>query len=291
MVSLAFSRRLLLLVGMMCLTSVPALAQIDVAGEWARRLHEDQPRRGPGPHVGDFLGVPLNDAARQGAEAWDASILSLLEHQTHQYTSTLNFYAPTNVRISRVVDADSQQLVAYEIEFSLPAGLAPRTIWMDGRSHPSPYAPHTWAGFSTGRWNGPLLTVETSHLKKGYLTRAGIRHTDHATLVEHFVRHGADLTVVSIVDDPDTLDEPFVQSRNYVLDPDQQFPPRTQYLTFIDGVADRAYVPHYLPGQNPFLREFAALFGLPYEATRGGRNTMYPEYQRQLRERMELNGR
>src|SRR3712207_8044652 len=40
-----------------------------------------------------------------------------------------------------------------------------RTIWMDGRSHPPANALHTWEGFSTGRWDGDVLTVETTHLK------------------------------------------------------------------------------------------------------------------------------
>jgi hypothetical protein len=37
-------------------------------------------------------------------------------------------------------------------------------------------------------------------------------------------------------------------------------------------------VPNHLPGANPFLREFAAKFNLPLEPTRGGAETMYPEY-------------
>jgi hypothetical protein len=41
---------------------------------------------------------------------------------------------------------------------------------------------------------------------------------------------------------------------------------------------DPAYVPHHLPGKNPFLTEFAALHGLPVPPTRGGAETMYPQY-------------
>ena len=37
-------------------------------------------------------------------------------------------------------------------------------------------------------------------------------------------------------------------------------------------------VPNHLPGANNFLREFAAKFNLPFEPTRGGADTMYPEY-------------
>ena len=38
-------------------------------------------------------------------------------------------------------------------------------------------------------------------------------------------------------------------------------------------------VPHHLPGTNPFLAEFAMRYNVPVEATRGGAETMYPEYR------------
>ena len=41
-------------------------------------------------------------------------------------------------------------------------------------------------------------------------------------------------------------------------------------------------VPHYLPGQNPYLAEWAEWYGIPVEAARGGAETMYPEYRELL---------
>ena len=41
-------------------------------------------------------------------------------------------------------------------------------------------------------------------------------------------------------------------------------------------------MPHHLPGTNPYLHEFADYYGLPYEATRGGAETLYPEYQKKI---------
>jgi hypothetical protein len=38
-------------------------------------------------------------------------------------------------------------------------------------------------------------------------------------------------------------------------------------------------VPHYLPNTNPFTHEFAELYGLPFEGTRGGAETIYPEFR------------
>jgi hypothetical protein len=41
-------------------------------------------------------------------------------------------------------------------------------------------------------------------------------------------------------------------------------------------------VPSFLPGANPSLEDFAAAHQLPLEATRGGADTMYPEYRKKL---------
>ena len=44
----------------------------------------------------------------------------------------------------------------------------------------------------------------------------------------------------------------------------------------------RGAVPHYLPGENPFLAEFSSQAHLPAIATRGGAETMYPEFQQRI---------
>ena len=56
-------------------------------------------------------------------------------------------------------------------------------------------------GFSTGKWEGNILTVNTTHLKWGWIRRNGLRHTDQATLTEHFIRHGDHLTHTSVLSD------------------------------------------------------------------------------------------
>jgi hypothetical protein len=47
---------------------------------------------------------------------------------------------------------------------------------------------------------------------------------------------------------------------------------------------EQGYVPHHLPGSNTFLREFAEKHTLPFEPTRGGAETMYPEYMLKLKD-------
>ena len=50
------------------LTCATASAQVDLTGSWQAVFHEDQPERIPGPALGDYLGLPINDSARAFAE-------------------------------------------------------------------------------------------------------------------------------------------------------------------------------------------------------------------------------
>jgi hypothetical protein len=47
---------------------------------------EDQPERIPGPALVDYLGLPINAAARQWALSWNPDRLTLQEHQCHVHT-------------------------------------------------------------------------------------------------------------------------------------------------------------------------------------------------------------
>src|SRR5262249_20777513 len=67
------------------LMAVPAIAQIDLSGNWAARAHEDWQERGPGPEAVDYLGIPINEEARSRALAYSTSALSLPERQCLYY--------------------------------------------------------------------------------------------------------------------------------------------------------------------------------------------------------------
>ena len=74
---------------------------------------------------------------------------------------------------------------------------------------------HTAMGFSTGKWDGDILVVTTTHLKEGWTRRNGLTRSDSATVTEHFIRHGDTLTLVISVVDPKYYTEPVVRSRDY----------------------------------------------------------------------------
>jgi len=255
------------------LAVVPAMAQIDLSGEWNPQFHEDQPERIPGPDIGDYLGLPITDAARLRAEAWDAEILTLPEHQCKPHPADYGPRGPFNLRIWKEVDTPTQQIIAWHTHGSWQA--PERTIYMDGRPHPPEYAAHTWQGFSTGKWDGDILTVTTTHLKIGWIRRNGIPRSDRATLTEHWIRHDDRLTLVSIVNDPVYLTEPFIRSTDFMLDPHQQIDPYPcESVTEVPRT--KGEVPNFLPGTNPFLQEFATKHAIPEKSARGGAVTMYP---------------
>jgi hypothetical protein len=127
-------------------------------------------------------------------------------------------------------------------------------------------------------WNSNMLNVYTTHLKESYLRRNGLPRSDRATFTEHWMRHGNYLTVTTVITDPAFLTEPLVRSQTWLFDPGQQMGRDIcEYVTEIPKAPD--VVPNYFPGTNLFLHEVADWYGLPYGATRGGAETLYPEYK------------
>jgi hypothetical protein len=263
--------------GAVLAVAAPARAQVSLVGEWSPRYHEDQPDRIPGPELGDYTGLPLTDGARLAADSWDASRLTLREHQCKVHISPYILHGPIQVRMWEEKDPRTQQLVA--IQMYLNTYEQDRTIWMDGRAHPPEYAPHTFQGFSTGKWDGDILTVYTTHIKQEWIRRNGVPNSEQSTMIEHFIRHGNIMSHLEIWSDPVYLTEPLIRSEEFVLNE------RTggNWLwpcEYVDEIVDRPHsaVPHYLPGKSPFDGDFAYRYGVPVEAAKGGAATTYPEY-------------
>src|SRR3984885_11501962 len=262
-------------------TMLPLCAQDLFDGEWSPLHHEDYNERIPGPDLGDFAGLPINDSARAFAESWDASRLTLQEHQCRVHVSPYIYHGPLHLRIWEEKDPTTQQVIA--IKNYISTYEQTRTIWMDGRPHPPEYAAHTFMGFSTGQWEGNILTVYTSHIKQGWARRNGLPESDQATMTEHFLRHGNIMTHVTILSDPVYLSEPLIRTDDFLLD-DKQLGGWLWPCEYVEEILTRpkGAVPNYLPGQNKFLYEYADKHQLPHAAVMGGPSTMYPEYRKVL---------
>ncbi len=250
-----------------------AMAQI--FGHWDPIMHEDAEERGPGPFAGDYAGLPVNDAARMRADTWQASLLTLPEHQCKPHPSTYGFRGVGNLYIWQELDPVSLEEVKIGTHIRWQAQR--RTIWMDGREHPDAMAPHTWQGFSTGQWEGDTLVVKTTHLKAGWMRRNGLAFSDQAVMTERFIPHGDTMTHIYMIEDPVYLTNVFFKSNGFdrrELTNMGAYPCRPA----IEIPREEGDVPHYNIGESPYSQDFAELYGLPYEAGRGGIDTAYPEY-------------
>jgi len=266
------------------LVSIPAFAQFDLGGHWARRSNQDEMESVPGPEPVDYLGLPLNAEGRAKALGFSYSANSLPEHQCGYLIPFYIVTGPFGLVIDRELEPVSAKVVAWRIH-----GWIDRddlVIWMDGRPHPSPTAPHTYGGFTTGTWDGNTLTTYTTHFKAGLLRRNGAPTSDQATMTMHFTRHGDLLTARAMLEDPVYLSEPDVRSRVWRLAPATNLANGVvapcepiEELPRADG---GTVFPHYLPGKNPFVNELTQFYNLPQVAVLGGAETMYPEFRKKI---------
>ena len=200
------------------------LRAFDIAGNWVAAgggptfaggggFQEDHPERQDGPTLVDYTGIPLNEAGRARALSYSSSLLTVPEHQCMPHPATYSFWGPGAPQVSTEVDSNLA-IVAYRVGGMFRR--ADRTIWMDGRPHPPEHAPHTWAGFTTGRWEGTTLVTDTTHLKWGWIRRNGVVTSDLTTVRTLYQRHGNVLTITVIVTDPLYLTEPYVKTIDFI---------------------------------------------------------------------------
>jgi hypothetical protein len=288
--------------------SRPAAAEVDIVGNWNQPavgivlgpgvsalfgFEEDVNERANGPAPVDYLGIPLNEEGRARALSYDGALLGMPEHQCMPHPAQYSFWGPATLAISTEVD-ENLAVIAYHVGGTFRR--ADRTIYMDGRPHPGEYAPHTWAGFTTGKWEGNTLVTTTTHIKWGWIRRNGVPASDQATVTTFYNRNGNVLTVTWMVHDPLYLTETYVKSSDFVAAPRV---PSAQFDAPAVGQAggifnkcvageevvrkDPRQVPNYLPWANPFLNEVADRLRIPAQALLGGSETAYPEYQDKLR--------
>ena len=255
--------------------AVPAFAQNDLSGEWIPVQEEDNTGN---TELGDWVGIPMNDASRLRSAAWDASIQTLPEWQCRPHGSAYISRGPSALKIWKDIDPVSREVTSWRFEWLRSVE---RPIYMDGRPHPSPNAAHTWAGFSTGEWVGDTLRVRVTHLKEEYLRRNGVFHSDQIEVTQYLIRRGNYLTFVVVAYDPIYLTEPLIRSTEYQLAVNQQLPayPCT-VVTEIDR--PKGVIPHYLPNTNTDVGWFANRYKIPLDVVMGGAANMYPEIRSKI---------
>jgi hypothetical protein len=262
--------------------SVPAFAQAsfppthqttDFSGEWTEIPHEI----GYTADLYDYSGLPFNDAGRMRADTGDISDWSIPEFVCRPHPGVYNWFYGGGMRITKEIDPITRELTAYHVQFLRAID---RPIYMDGRPHPPEWAPHTWAGFSTGTFDGNTLVVTTTHMKESYIRANSALFSEKAKVTEYLMLDGDLLTVATLLEDPVYMEEPHIQSISYRRNVHNEL----TYFPCTVGVENpNPGMPHFLPGKNPYLTDTAKKLGLPLEAVRGGAETMYPEYREKMK--------
>jgi hypothetical protein len=102
---------------------------------------------------------------------------------------------------------------------------------------------------------------------------------------EYFIRHGDRMVLIQQVDDPVYLEEPFIRTSTFQRNSNTREGTPGQ-VEVAEEVPDlrQGDVPHYpLGSTHP---QYANDNGLPFEATLGGKETLYPEYAEKLKQMM-----
>lgn len=206
--------------------SPKAAAPVDLTGYWVALVTEDWRYRMTMPPKGDTAGVPLNQAGRQAAEAWDPARDEIAGEQCKAYGAGGIMRMPGRLHISW---QDEQTL-----KLETDAGTQTRTF---GFREPRGQA-GDWQGVSGASWDrstsamgagGPFgapaarggsLKAVTTKMKPGYLRRNGVPYSADAVITEYFDRfdvpNGDSLLVVSTeLVDPTYLAQPFWTSTHF----------------------------------------------------------------------------
>ena len=133
-------------------------------------------------------------------------------------------------------------------------------------------------------WNTPVFSITAiSTLALGIGANTAV-FSEKATVTEWLTLDGDIMTVTTYLDDPVYMEEPHLQSISFRRNLHQELP----FFPCTIGVENVAEgFPHFLPGKNPYVADAAKKLGLPLEAVKGGKATIYPEYRQRLKELMK----
>ena len=204
-----------------------AAAPIDLTGTWVSVVTEDWRWRMQTPPKGDYASLPLNDAARKAADAWDPAKDTAAGDQCRAYGAAAIMRMPGRIRISWENDTT--------LKIETEAGTQTRVLNFVA---PAQRGEPSWQGMSVANWqlagggrrgggtprSGSLRIVTTS-MRPGYLRKNGVPYSASARVTEYINRTNepngdAWLVVTTVVEDPQNLTSRFVTSSHFKKVPD-----------------------------------------------------------------------
>ena len=200
-------------------------APFDMTGYWVSIVTEDWRWR-MFPNKGDYAGVPLNDAGRKAADAWDPAKDEAAGEQCKAYGAVGIMRIPGRFHITWQddqtlkieTDAGKQtRVLRFAAAAAGPADL-------QGMSKAEWEFPQQGFGFAlAGDRRGALggsLKVTTTNLKPGYLRRNGVPFSANAKLTEYYdlikeANGTIYLVLTSTLEDPTYLNQPMVTAAHF----------------------------------------------------------------------------
>lgn len=230
-------------------------APVDLTGTWVAIVSEDWRWRMATPPVGDVASIPVSAEGRRASAAWDLAADNASGDQCRAFGVGGIVRQPGRVRISwqddstlkMEFDAGTQTRLLH-FDASRPSG-APTwqghslAVWEGtgfGRTAEAPPGPGAGpagppvpGGGGRGLRGGPpprgaaainsggSVRVTTTNFRAGYLRKNGVPYSDAASITEYVHRlpthpNGDDwLHVVTVVEDPRYLSQPFYTSTHF----------------------------------------------------------------------------
>ena len=206
--------------------SAQQAAPVDLTGYWVSVVTEDWRWRMATPPKKDYQSLPLNQAARQAADAWDLEKDNAAGLQCKPYGAGNIMRQPGRLHITW----QDENTLKVETD----AGTQTRQFHF-GNWKPQD-ARATWQGNSIAVWEpgraargavprSGSLKVVTTHLRPGYLRKNGVPYSANAVLTEYWdltTERNRDqwITITSSVDDPQYLRRPWVTALQFRKEPD-----------------------------------------------------------------------
>jgi hypothetical protein len=209
-----------------------AAAPIDLTGYWVSVVTEDWLWRMVTPKKGDVASIPVNAEGRRVTGLWDPAKDESAGEQCKAYGAPALMRIPGRLHITWESDTT----------FRIDTDAGTQTRLLHFAALRSDVGAPTWQGSSLAQWEFPGgrgggttrqeglptpgggLKVVTTRLRPGYLRKNGVPYSANATLTEYFHRFSLAgdtwLVVVTRVEDPQYLAEPFITSTHFRQLPD-----------------------------------------------------------------------
>ncbi|MBV9769040.1 MAG: hypothetical protein JOZ32_05670 [Bryobacterales bacterium] len=205
------------------------IAPEDLTGYWVSIVTEDWRWRMVTPAKGDYASVPLSRAGRATADMWDPAKDIAAGNQCKAYGAAAIMRVPGRLHITWVDDNT--------LKIETDAGTQTRIFHFNAQ--PASGQAASWQGYSMANWDGlrpaprgggpapkgGSLKVVTTDMKPGYLRKNGVPYSGNTELTEYYDRTNEPngdswLIVTTIVHDPVNLNQDFVTSTHFKMEPD-----------------------------------------------------------------------